>query len=51
MKDAHKPTTREENAQRENDQPVEWTQERAEAVPRRTGLGLVLEELPSEMSS
>ncbi len=51
MKDAHKPATHEEDAQRENDQPEAWTQERAEAVLRRMGLGPVLDEPPSEMST
>ena len=50
MKDAHEPATHEEDAQRENNQPEAWTQERAEAVLRRTGLSPVLDELPSEMS-
>ena len=50
MKDAHGPAAHEEDAQRENHQSVTWTRERAEAVLRRTGLGPVLDEPPSEMS-
>ncbi len=49
-KDAHEPATHEEDAQRGNDQPEAWTRARAEVVLRRTGLGPVLDEPPSEMS-